>query len=133
MPGLVRPAAKTRASDQRWIGSRHALEDAITGTLKVSDFTAGTHYPNGYFPSGLPVNAADPANLKPYTGGAGEVLRFLKDTHQVVVNDAGDKVTDIQVAMLWHGLIKTAFVPGGVTPASANAADTRGFTFVAGA
>lgn len=113
MPGLIRPAGTTRASDQRWIGSRHALEDAITGTLAVSAFTAGTHYPDGYIPSGLPVNAADTANLAPYTGAAGEVLRFIKDNHQVVVNDAGDVPADIQVAILWHGLIKTDFLPGG--------------------
>lgn len=133
MPGLIRPAPTTRAGDQRWIGSRHALESAITGTLSVSDFTAATHYPNGYLPSGLPVNGADKANVTPYTGVAGEVLRFLKDNHQVVVNAAGDVQEDIQVALLWHGLIKTDFIPGGTVPTSADAADTGDFTFEAGA
>lgn len=127
MPGLVRPAATSRSSDQRWIGSRHALEDAITGTLKVADFTKATHYPDGYILSGLPVNAADQANLKPYTGAAGEVLRFIKDNHQVVVNDAGDVPVDIQVALLWHGLIKTDFLPGGNFVLGTGAAD--GFVF----
>lgn len=113
MPGLVRPAATSRSGDQRWIGSRHALDSAQTGTIKVSDLTKATHYPNGYVPSGLPVNAADSANVKPYTGAAGEVLRFVKDDHQIVVNDQGDQVADIQVALIWHGLIKTDFLPGG--------------------
>jgi len=125
MPGLIRPAGTSRASDQRWIGSRHALEDAVTGTLKVSDFTAGTHYPDGYIPSGLPVDATDPANLKPYAGTG--VLRFIKDNHQVVVNDAGDVPADIQVALLWHGLIKTDFLPGGNFVLGTGAAD--GFVF----
>jgi len=113
MPGLVRPAPTTRAGDQRWIGSRHALDSAQTGTIKVSDFTKATHYPDGFILSGQPVNVADPANIKPYTGAAGQVLGFLKDNHQVTVNVQGDVPTDIQVAYLWHGRIKTDFLPGG--------------------
>jgi hypothetical protein len=70
MPGLVRPAATSRAGDQRWIGSRHALNNAKTGTLLLSAFTAGTHYPNGYIPSGLPVDASDPANVRPWTNAS---------------------------------------------------------------
>lgn len=127
MPGLVRPASTTRAGDQRWIGSRHALDSAQTGTIKVSDFTAATHYPNGYIPSGLPVNVADPANLKPYTGAAAEVLGFVKDDHQVLVNVQGDKPTDIQVAYIWHGRVKTDFLPGGNFVLGTGSAG--GFTF----
>lgn len=111
MPGLVRPAATSRSGDQRWIGSRHALDTAQTATIKVSDFTKATHYPNGYIPSGLPVNVADPANVKPYTGTG--VLGFVKDNHQVILNEAGDAPTDIQVAYIWHGRIVTDFLPGG--------------------
>jgi len=131
MPGLIRPAGTSRASDQRWIGSRHALESAITGTIRVADFTKATHYPNGYLPSGLPVNGADKSAVKPFTGAAGEVLRFLKDNHQVVVNAQGDAPADIQVALLWHGLIKTDFVPGDFTAPTGAAAGN--FEFEAGA
>lgn len=127
MPGLYRPAATSRAGDQRWIGSRHALDSAQTGTLQTSLFTEATHFPDGWIPSGLPVNAADLSTLKPYTGAAGEVLRFVKDTHQVVREDGTNEAL-IQVAFIWHGLIKTDFLPGGNfvlgTPA-----DRGGFTF----
>lgn len=47
--------------------------------LDVSTFTAGTHYPNGYFPSGIPlgkITAASTAEklvVGPYAGRANEV------------------------------------------------------------
>lgn len=126
MPGLIpRRGTGTRAGDQRWIGSRHALDTAKTATVRVADFTPATHYPDGYLPSGTPVNAADPANVGPYTGVAGEVLRFLKDNHEV---EAG--ITEIQVALLWHGLVYTDVLPAGATvPTAADAADTGAFVF----
>lgn len=127
MPGLTRPAATSRAGDQRWIGSRHALDSAQTGTIKVSDFTKGTHYPDGYILSGQPVNVADPANLKPYSGAAGQVLGFVKDNHQVVLDEAGTVQADIQVAYIWHGRVKTDFLPGGNFVLGSGAAS--GFVF----
>jgi hypothetical protein len=41
--------------DQSWLGSAHGTDAARTITLDTSAFTSGTHYPNGYFPSGLPL------------------------------------------------------------------------------
>ena len=38
--------------DQSWLGSAHGTDSARTITLDASKFTAGTHYPNGYLPSG---------------------------------------------------------------------------------
>src|SRR5690349_4066809 len=43
------------AGDQSWLGSAHGIANCRTETLDVSAFTAGTHYPNGYIPSGTPV------------------------------------------------------------------------------
>lgn len=40
-------------NDMSWLGSAHGTEATETGTLDVSAFTLGSHYPNGYFPSGL--------------------------------------------------------------------------------
>ena len=125
MPGLIsRRSTGTRSGDQRWIGSRHALDSAKTASLQVSAFTEATHYPNGFLPSGLPVNAADPANIVPWAGTG--TLRFLKDNHEV---EAG--ITTLQVALLWHGLIYTAHVPlaGFTAPTGAAAGQ---FTFEGG-
>jgi len=121
MPGFIgRRSTGTRAGDQRWIGSRHALDSAKTATLTVADFTPATHYPNGYLPSGLPVDASDPSNVAPYTGADGEVLRFLKDNHEVE-----EGITELQVALLWHGLVYTDVLPVAFTAP----ANTGGFTF----
>jgi hypothetical protein len=38
-----------------WLGSRRGLSSARTVALKVSAFTANTHYANGFFPDGLPL------------------------------------------------------------------------------
>lgn len=41
--------------DPSWIASRHGLGEARSITLDKSLFTSGTHYPDGYFKSGLPL------------------------------------------------------------------------------
>jgi len=126
MPGLIpRRSTGTRSGDQRWIGSRHALDSAKTGTVSVSTFTKATHYPDGYLKSGTPVNAADPSVLKPFTGGTGEVLRFLKDNHDI---EAG--INEVQVAYLWHGLIYTNRLPVALPDGTVA---SGGFTFETGA
>lgn len=46
-----------QVEDRSWDLSPHGSEPGTTPsiTLDVSAFTAGTHYPNGYLPSGLPL------------------------------------------------------------------------------
>lgn len=39
--------------DQSWLGSARGVQSAQSIGLLMSAFVAGTHYPNGYFPSGL--------------------------------------------------------------------------------
>jgi hypothetical protein len=41
-----------------WLGSARGRTSAQTASLKVSAFTPNTHYPNGYFPDGLPLAKA---------------------------------------------------------------------------
>lgn len=41
--------------DYTWAASKHGMHTGFGATLNVSAFTAGTHYPNGYVPSGTPV------------------------------------------------------------------------------
>ena len=111
--------------DQTWLGSDHGLFNAQTGTLDVSLFTKATHYPNGYFPSGLPVDVADEGAVKPYADGAGAVLGFLF-TDQVT-----DGTTDIPSPIFRHGMVKLDKLPIDLTvPATGSAA---GFVFIGGA
>ena len=41
--------------NMEWLGSNHGIRNARTEILDISTFTAATHYPNGYIPSGMPV------------------------------------------------------------------------------
>ena len=122
MPGIV---SKTLGSgDFRWLLHTHGIRDAVTtAMLDVSTFTKATHYPDGYFKSGLIVNIADPKAVKPFTGAAGEKLGFLMGDHET------DGVEDRGAAFLFHGSIRT-----GLLPVSTNLPATapNGFYFTAG-
>ena len=48
----VRSEGPWLPEDRSWLGSAHGTTATRTITLDVSAFTANTHYPNGYIPSG---------------------------------------------------------------------------------
>lgn len=107
------------SGDQSWLGSAHGIADCRTETIDISAFTAGTHYPNGYIPSGTPV-AKVGGVLVPYDAteatvtGAG-ILAGHIFTDQTVVGAA-----DIPAPLLDHGRVKADKVPGDFTaPAAA--------------
>lgn len=110
MPRLKNETIGT--GDQSWLGSSHGIRNCRTEVLDISAFTAGTHYPNGYIPSGTPV-AKVGGMLVPYTSaeatttGAGVLAGHLfRD--EIVVGSA-----DFGAAVLDHGRVKTAKVPTG--------------------
>ena len=123
MPGIV---SKTLGSgDFRWLLHTHGIRDAVTtAMLDVSTFTKATHYPDGYLPSGLFFNVANPLVIVPFTGGAGEKLAFLMGDHPT------DGVEDLNVAFLFHGSIRTEFLP---VKTNLPAAAPAGFYFTTGA
>lgn len=100
------------AGDQSWLDSDHGLHNARTEVLDVSSFTASTHYPDGYIPSGTPL-ARSSDLMVPYTSaegtttGAGILAGHLL-TDQPVVG-----TTDFAVPVISHGRIKAAKVPQG--------------------
>lgn len=109
--------------NHKWLASTHGTGNAPTGTLTVTGFTAGTHYPNGYIPSGTPVDVSDIGAVVPYVapldGEPALNLGFLLDDAEVVGGEASP------VAIIRHGSIVAAEVPGSfVAPAFA-----PGFTF----
>jgi hypothetical protein len=113
------------SGDQSWLGSAHGIADCRTETIDISAFTAGTHYPDGFIPSGTPV-AKVGGVLVPYDAteatvtGAG-ILAGHIFTDQSVVGGA-----DIPAPLLDHGRVKAAKVPGGFTvpTAAAKLSDT---------
>ncbi len=107
------------SGDQSWLGSAHGITNCRTELLDISAFTANTHYPNGYIPSGLPV-AKVGGVLVPYdategtTTGAGVLAGFVF-TDQAVVG-----TSDFAVPLLDHGRVRAAKVPNSFTaPAAA--------------
>jgi len=66
--------------DQSWLGSEHGTSACPTITLDRSAFTEGTHFPNGYFPSGLPLGKITASGLyAPYAGRVSEVQTITID------------------------------------------------------
>jgi len=116
------PRLKTETfggGDLSWLGSTHGITNARTEILDNSAFTAGTHYPNGYIPSGTPV-AKVGGMLVPYdptegvTTAAGILAGFVL-TDQPVVGTA-----DFAVPLFDHGRVRVAKLPVAFTaPAAA--------------
>jgi hypothetical protein len=106
------------SGDQSWLGSTHGIENCRTELLDISTFTAATHYPNGYIPSGTPV-AKVGGVLVPYdsleatTTNAGVLAGFIL-TDQQVVPSTGVGAVDFPVPVLDHGRVRSAKVPQGV-------------------
>lgn len=60
--------------DQSWLGSEHGTQATEPVTLDTSTFTSGTHYPDGYFKSGIPLGKITATGkYGPYAGRASEV------------------------------------------------------------
>lgn len=117
MPRLVNETFG--GGDLSWLGSAHGIANARTEILDISTFTAGTHYPNGYIPSGTPV-AKVGGVLVPYDAtegtvtGAGILAGFVLTDQEVV------GTSDFGVPLLDHGRVRTAKLPIAFTaPAAA--------------
>lgn len=122
MPNIV--TETIGGGDQSWLASDHGIVNCRTSSLTLSTFTKATHYPNGYLPAGLAVNAAAEGDVKPWTGATGEKLGFLFRDVAVVGTP-----TKIPAPVLRHGLVKTTRLPiTWVAPTTA--ADAAGFTFI---
>ncbi|NVC23398.1 potassium transporter [Kocuria salina] len=103
--------------DQSWLGSAHGIANCRTETINVSAFTAGTHYPDGYIPSGFPVAKVN-GLLVPYNAAGADGSQNIAGhifTDQAVVGTG-----NLPAPLLDHGRVKTARVPlaGFAAPAS---------------
>ena len=124
--------------NMEWLGSGHGLRNARTEILDISTFTAATHYPNGYIPSGLPV-AKVGGVLVPYDAtegtvtGAGILAGFvLTDQPLYVTPGATAPATeDINVPLWDHGRIKVGKLPiTFVAPTAAAKRANTTFVFI---
>lgn len=110
------------SQDKRdWLGSEHGTDFAQSITLDVSTFTAGTHYPDGYIKSGIPlgkITASGKYGLydDTKTDGRQTCVGFLF-TGVEVVTRRGATVTSAVGSMLVHCFIKEAKLPVAVDAA----------------
>jgi hypothetical protein len=111
--------------DWTWLGSGHGIRNARTEILDISTFTAATHYPNGYIPSGMPV-AKVGGVLVPYDAteatvtGAGVLAGFILTDTPLFVAPGATATEDTNVPLIDHGRVKVAKLPiTFVAPAAA--------------
>ncbi|MFE0533827.1 head decoration protein [Streptomyces nigra] len=112
--------------DQSWLKSAHGTDSAQPITLDTSAFVAGTHYPNGYFPSGLPLGRITATGLYgPYDGAASDGRETLAGFLFTAVSAPSVNTIDPQGALLWHGAVIEAKLPRPVD--AAGKGDVAGF------
>jgi hypothetical protein len=123
---ILAPVTETfQQENQSWLGSAHGTDACRSITLDWSAFTAGTHFPNGYFPSGLALAeiTATPGMYGPYVdagaGGLGVLIGFL-----FCSVDAPSTNIDVPAALLDHGRIIVANLPIPSSVDAAGKADT---------
>ena len=105
--------------------------------LDVSTFTAGTHYPNGFFPSGLAlgvITAASDATktvVGPYDNAAADGRQtFVGFLHSATkVPNPADTTKDVGGALVVCGMVKLSRLP--VALDAAGQAEGRLFHFTA--
>lgn len=100
------------ADDQSWLGSEHGTQATESVTLDTSTFTAGTHYPGGYFKSGIPLGQITATGkFGPYDGGATDGRETLVGFLFAAVAAPSDPAVDVAGAMLVHGKVRASRLP----------------------
>lgn len=115
-----------QVENRSWLLGPHGTESGTTPsiTLDVSAFTAATHYPNGYFPSGIVLGVITATGLYgPYDDTAvdGRAVAAGILFNSPKVPNVADTTKDVGAAMLVHGFVKIAKLP------IANGATGRGY------
>lgn len=116
--------------DQSWLGSAHGTDSTIPVTLDVSAFTEATHYPDGFFKSGLPLGKLTAGGkYVPYNGAGADGSETLVGFLFSAVKAPDATTTDVSGALLTHGSVRTSRLPVSVD--AAGQADLAGrFVFI---
>ncbi|WP_432158649.1 MULTISPECIES: head decoration protein [unclassified Streptomyces] len=97
-----------------WLGSQHGTDAPVSVTLDVSTFTAGTHYPDGYIKSGIPIGKITASGqYGPYddtaVDGRETCVGFLFTAQDVDARRVAS--TKVVGSMLLHCFIREAKLP----------------------
>ncbi|MFF2566734.1 head decoration protein [Streptomyces sp. NPDC058084] len=117
--------SESATADRPWLASRHGLDTPLTITLDTALFAQGTHYtppapgqPRNVMKAGIPLGRVTATGLygpwdKSATDGRATFTGVLLADVPFAVGSgrAG-------AALLWHGVIAAARIPGGLDPAT---------------
>lgn len=113
------------SDDQSWLASAHGTDAGVGITLDVSAFTAGTHYPDGYFPSGLPIAKITATGLYgPYDDTAVDGREVLSGHLMTPLKAPASTSTDVGGVLFGHGVVVEANLPVAID--AAGKADVAG-------
>jgi hypothetical protein len=110
------------SQDKRdWLAGDHGTDIALSVTLDVTKFTAGTHYPDGYVKSGIPLGKITTGGkYGPYddtaVDGRQTLVGFLF-TGVEVVTRRGATLSSAVGSMLVHCAVKESKLPVAVDAA----------------
>jgi hypothetical protein len=111
--------------DQSWLGSEHGTQATESVTLDTSTFTQATHYPNGYFRSGIPLGKITAGGkYGPYDNAATDGRETLVGFLFAAVKAPSVNTIDVAGAMLVHGKVRSSRLPVAVD--AAGQADVAG-------
>jgi len=104
----LQPTESWQAEDRSWLGSRDGTDVTQTVTLDTSTFTEGTHFPNGYIPSGTVLGRITATGLfGPYDNAASDgrevAVGFLYSNTKVRTGGP-----DVGAPIHWRGVIRAA-------------------------
>ena len=96
-----------------WLVSQHGTDPGMTPscTLDISKFTAGTHFPNGYIPSGTALASVAGGMVGPSAGTGATAVGILFSAVTVLNTANGQTLAKVGGAMLIHGRISKSKLP----------------------
>lgn len=110
------------ADDQSWLGSEHGTQATESVTLDTSTFTANTHYPQGFFKSGIPLGRITASGkFGPYDNAASDGRQTLVGFLFAAVKAPAVNTVDVAGAMLVHGKVRESRLPLGAVDAAGKA------------
>ncbi|WP_125262322.1 head decoration protein [Streptomyces alboflavus] len=122
---LAQTTEQFGSDDQSWLGSAHGTDATETIVLDTSTFTPATHYPSGYFKSGIPLGRITAGGkYGPYSDAATDGRQTLVGFLFAAVKAPTDNTRDPAAALLTHGKVRESRLPVAV--------DAAGKTDVAG-
>jgi hypothetical protein len=116
--------------DASWLGSSHGTDAGQSITLDTSAFTPATHYPDSYFPSGLPLGKITATGkFGPYNAAGADGTEVLAGFLLTSIGAPAVNTTDVVGALLDHGRVVVEKLPVAFTPPAA-ASDATTIVYV---